>query len=157
VVVSIDSLACLDYLIWLCSGSAAAARLGLTQPTVSRNVSRVSEIFAIELVKPNGEWELNGDTTLLNLERSVHQRYRWFRQLPLRIEAQYYSGPLFCDGLLSGWHVGNFDFLEVHTDVAPGNQSTVNESPHPARLGRGLHHETNPPHTRADHQKAQDR
>jgi DNA-binding transcriptional LysR family regulator len=117
VVVSIDSLACLDYLIWLRSGSAAAARLGLTQPTVSRNVSRVSEIFAIELVKPNGEWELNGDTTLLNLERSVHQRYRWFRQLPLRIEAQYYSGPLFCDGLLSGWHVGNFDFLEVHTPL----------------------------------------
>ena len=91
-VVSIDSLACLDYLIWLRSGSAAAGRLGLTQPTVSRNVSRVSEIFGIELVKPNGEWDLVGDTTLLNLERSVHQRYRWFHELPLRIEAQYYSG-----------------------------------------------------------------
>ena len=116
-VVSIDSLACLDYLIWLRSGSAAAGRLGLTQPTVSRNVSRVSEVFGIELVKPNGEWELVGDTTLLNLERSVHQRYRWFHGLPLRIEAQYYSGPLFCDSLLSGWHVGNFDFLEVHTPL----------------------------------------
>jgi len=42
-------------------------------------------------------------------------------------------------------------------DVAPGNRSTVNESPHPARLGRGLHHETNPPHSRADHPQAQDR
>ena len=28
-------------------------------------------------------------------------------------------------------------------DVAPGSRSTVNESPHPARLGRGRHHETN--------------
>jgi len=42
-------------------------------------------------------------------------------------------------------------------DVAPGSRSTVNESPHPARLGRGLHHETNPPHSRADHPQAQDR
>ena len=42
-------------------------------------------------------------------------------------------------------------------DVAPGFRSRVNESPHPARLGRGLHHETNPPHTRADHPQAQNR
>jgi GDPmannose 4,6-dehydratase len=27
-------------------------------------------------------------------------------------------------------------------DVDPGNRSSVNERPHPARLGRGLHHET---------------
>ena len=31
------------------------------------------------------------------------------------------------------------------TDVDPDDRSGVNESPHPARLGRGLHHETNPP------------
>ena len=43
------------------------------------------------------------------------------------------------------------------SDVAPGFRSSVNESPHPARLGRGLHHETNPPHTRADHPQAQNR
>ena len=39
-------------------------------------------------------------------------------------------------------------------DVAPGRRSTVNESPPPARLGRGLHHETHPPHSRADHLQA---
>jgi hypothetical protein len=33
----------------------------------------------------------------------------------------------------------------------------VNESLHLARLGRGLHHETNPPYIRADDQEAQDR
>ncbi len=31
----------------------------------------------------------------------------------------------------------------------------MNESPHPARLGRGLHHETNPSHTRPGHPQAQ--
>jgi len=29
-----------------------------------------------------------------------------------------------------------------HRDVDPRNRSRVNESPQPARLGRGLHHET---------------
>lgn len=37
----------------------------------------------------------------------------------------------------------------------PGIRSTVNGGPHPARLGRGLHHETNSPHTQADHPQAQ--
>ncbi len=32
------------------------------------------------------------------------------------------------------------------SDVDPGDRSRVNESPHPARLGRGLDHET-PRHT----------
>ena len=40
-------------------------------------------------------------------------------------------------------------------DVAPGNWSRVNESPHPARLGRGLHHETHPRHARADDPQTQ--
>ena len=43
------------------------------------------------------------------------------------------------------------------SSVATGSKYTVNEKPHPARLGRVLHHETNPPHTRADHPQAQDR
>ena len=38
--------------------------------------------------------------------------------------------------------------------MAAGNRSRVNESLHPARLGREFHHETHPQHTRADHQEA---
>ena len=37
----------------------------------------------------------------------------------------------------------------------PGDRSRVNESPHPARLGRGLHHETNQALSGADHPQAQ--
>ena len=36
----------------------------------------------------------------------------------------------------------------------PGNRSRVNESPQPARLGRGLHHETHQAHSGADHPQA---
>jgi len=35
--------------------------------------------------------------------------------------------------------------------------SRVNESPHPARLGQGLHHETNQAYGAADHPPAQNR
>lgn len=116
-VVSIEWLDCLDYLIWLRSGAAAAQRLGVTQSTVSRNVQVVSKFFEVSAQKIDGEWRIVGDPSLLNLERQVHQEYRWSHDLPLRIEAQYYSGPLFCEGLPRGWQVGNFDFLEVHTPL----------------------------------------
>lgn len=47
--------------------------------------------------------------------------------------------------------------LGIATDVDPDNRSKVNESPHPARLGRGLHHETHQAHSGADHPQAQNR
>lgn len=78
---------------------------------------KVSDVFGVALGKTDGEWEIEGDQTLLNLERRVHQEYRWSRDLPLRIEAQYYSGPLFCDPAPEGWIVGNFDYLEIHTPL----------------------------------------
>lgn len=116
-VVTVDQLDCLDHLIWLRSGAAASERLGLAQPTVSRHVRSVERAFEISVTKTDGEWRVLGDQTILNLARHVHQEYRWLRNLPLRIEAQYYSGPLFCDPAPPGWQVGNFDFLEVHTPL----------------------------------------
>jgi hypothetical protein len=51
---------------------------------------------------------------LLNLERKVHQHVRWQRGLPLRLEAQHWSGPLLCEPPPSGWITGNLNFLEYH-------------------------------------------
>ena len=116
-VVSVDELACLDLLIWLRTGQSAAKRLAITQPQISRCVKKVSRTFGIDLLKADGEWETLGDQTLLNCERRVHQEYRWVKGHPLRIEAQYYSGPLFCDPAPEGWIAGNFDYLEIHTPI----------------------------------------
>jgi hypothetical protein len=44
-----------------------------------------------------------------------------------------------------------------HLDVDPEDRSRVNESPHPARLGRGLDHETHQANSGADHPQAQNR
>lgn len=116
-VVSVEELDCLDLLIWLRTGANAASRLSTSQPRVSRSVQKVSGLFGVTLSKGNGEWEVLGDQTLLNLERRVHQEYRWRMGRPLRIEAQYYSGPLFCDPPPEGWVAGNFDYLEIHTPL----------------------------------------
>jgi hypothetical protein len=47
--------------------------------------------------------------------------------------------------------------MAAYIDVAPENRSTVNESPYPARLGRGFHHETYQAYDGTDNTQAQDR
>ncbi len=76
-VVPLDELACLDLLLWLRTGANAAKRLNSSQPRVSRCVQSVSDVFGITLSKNDGEWVVEGDQTLLNLERRVQQEYRW--------------------------------------------------------------------------------
>lgn len=116
-VVSLDELDCFDLLIWLRTGATAASRLITSQSNVSRSVQRVSRLFGVSLFKSHGEWSVQGDQTLLNLERLVHQEYRWRKDRPLRIEAQYYSGPLFFDPAPAGWMAGNFDLLDIHAPL----------------------------------------
>lgn len=116
-VVSVSDLDCLDLLIWLRTGTDAATRLNISQPKVSRSIQKVCRILDISISKIGGEWFIKGDDTLLNLERDIHQRFRIESGLPLRLEAQYYSGPLFCSPVPSGWTAGNFDYLEVDTPL----------------------------------------
>ena len=106
VVVSIEELACLDTLIWLRSGAVAAARLGVAQSTISRRVNHVAGLLNLRFFKPNGEWETLGDQTILNLERLVHQRYRWIHGRDLRIgpnttQGHCFAIPSLMDGLLA--------------------------------------------------------
>ena len=77
--ISLDCLAALDHLIWLRTGQRAAAALSCAQPTVSRNSRKCLEVFGLELARSRGEWRLIGDTGLINLERRVHQQWRWSR------------------------------------------------------------------------------
>lgn len=116
-IVSVETLSCFDCLIWLRTGENAARRLGVDQATIARTARKVAAAFAVQLEKTNGEWQVLGDRGLLDLERRSHQLYRWQMGLPLRIEAQYYSGPLFLEPQPPGWLSGNFDFLEVATPL----------------------------------------
>ena len=116
--IGLDELDCLDYLIWLRTGDRVAQRLNLDQASVSRKARRAAAAFGLEARKAEGEWELEGDCTLLDLERQVHQVCRWKRDLPLRIDVQYYSGPLLLDQPPKGWLCGAFDCLDVTTPLS---------------------------------------
>ncbi len=116
-IVSVETLSCFDCLVWLRTGENAARRLDVDQATVARTARKVAATFDLTLEKQGGEWRIQGDRNLLDLERRSHQLYRWQMDLPLRVEAQYDSGPLFLEPLPPGWLAGNFDFLDVNTPL----------------------------------------
>ena len=117
-VISLDCLAALDHLIWLRTGQRAAKALACAQPTVSRNSRKCLEVFGLELARSRGEWRLIGNPALLNLERSVHQQWRWSHDQTLRLEAQHWSAPGL-EGLdLVNWRRGNFNQLDYEQPLA---------------------------------------
>jgi hypothetical protein len=124
-VVPIDELACLDLLLWLRTGECAASRLNSSQPRVSRSVRKVSNLFGLSLSRENREWDVQGDQTLLNAERRVHQQYRWSMGHSLRVEGQYFSESNFFDPSPEGWVLGNFDYLEIHTPLRHLRNRTI--------------------------------
>jgi len=84
--VSLDQLEALDYLIWTGSGESAGKQLNRSQPTVSRHASECSRAFGVRLRKTDKCWDTEGNSYLLDLERSVHQLCRLQGRRKLRIE-----------------------------------------------------------------------
>lgn len=113
----VDTLTCLDVLLWLRTGEAAAAKLDVAQSTICRRAKKAASLLGVTAYRKESEWFLDGDQTLLNLERLVHQEHRFTNNQPLRLEAQYYSGPLYCNDPSESWLTGNFNFLEIHTPL----------------------------------------
>lgn len=116
-IVSVQTLSCFDCLVWLRTGENAARMLGVDQATIARTARKVACTFDLTLKKQSGEWQIVGDRSLLDLERLSHQMYRWQMGLPLRVEAQYSSGPLFLEPRPDGCLAGNFDFVEIATPL----------------------------------------
>ena len=110
--VGVELLEALDGLIWLRTGHQVASRFNLNQSTVSRNSKKCVQEFCLSLVRRHSEWFVDGDPTLLNLERYVHQVSRWRDNKPLRLEAQHWSAPFLCSPTPSGWIAGNLNYLE---------------------------------------------
>jgi len=110
-VVGVELLAALDGLIWLRTGHQVASRFNINQSSVSRNSKKCAQKFRVSLVRRDSEWSIEGDSTLLNLERYVHQVSRWRGNKPLRLEVQHWSAPPLCTPTPSGWIAGNFNYL----------------------------------------------
>lgn len=115
--ISLDVLESLDGIQWLCSGEAVAQRFSLAQSTVSRYCKKALDLFDLEMERRQGEWELNGDQTLIKLERNVHQLARWLGHRPLRLEATYWSAPTLCQELPCDWILGRSNIVGVSRNL----------------------------------------
>ena len=115
--VDLDTLACMDGLVWLRSGREVAHRLNLDQSSVSRRQQRCASSFGVTLKKKEQEWVIQGDRTLLNMERRVHQAARLQGLRPLRLEASYWTLPLLCDPEPSGWIAGLSNLVGVEPNL----------------------------------------
>jgi len=109
----LDVLQALDGLQWLGSGEEVAKRFGVSQPTVSRHCTKALRIFDLRLERRNGEWDILGDLTYLQLERKVHQLARRLGHRPLRLEATYWNAPVIAPALPATWMLGRSNIVGV--------------------------------------------
>lgn len=105
--VSLELLSSLDGLLWLQSGSKVGALFQQHQTTVSRNQKKCAKTFGISLFKYKRKWATNGDQTLLQLERKVHQVARLQGKSRLRIEVNGWLDSPYFNPPPSGWIVGS--------------------------------------------------
>ena len=105
------TLESLDHVIWLRSGTAAAASLNRSQSTVSRHVREALDIFDLTLQRRLGEQHLQGDLSLLQLERRVQQLYRLRHGRRLRLEAGYWWRQALAQAPPQGWRFGTLDHV----------------------------------------------
>jgi len=114
--ISLKVLAALDCYLWLEHGYEVAIRLKTTQSTISRHIRSALKELEIELYPAMGfqHSELRGDITLLVEERRVHQLARLRGKAEKRIEANYWSGPIFLDQISNDWITGTFSIMGMN-------------------------------------------
>lgn len=100
-------LSSLDGLLWLQAGEPVGALLRQHQTSVSRNQRKCAKAFRLTIEKERGRWRIQGDTTLLNLERQVHQRARLDGKGRLRLEACRWMDHLHDACIPKGWLAGS--------------------------------------------------
>lgn len=100
---SVELLQALDDMIWLGSEAQAAALSHCNQSTICRRAKQAAEIFSLHVAKINHEWRITRNSNLLNLERHVHQLFRFQSNCRLRIESDHWVGQGFTNSLPDGW------------------------------------------------------
>ena len=103
--VTIEQLEALDLLIWLRSGGAAAESCICDESSISRRVRTAVKTLGLQLNREK-EFVLVGDSTLLRLQRIVHQHARFLGHRPLRLDSTHYIRDQLTDPALQGWLLG---------------------------------------------------
>jgi hypothetical protein len=81
--VELDVLLGLDGIQWLGCSEEVSKRYGISQQTISSHCLKALSAFDLTMERQDGEWELIGDTTLIQMEREVHQLGRLWKTQPV--------------------------------------------------------------------------
>ena len=93
--VSLDLLSSFDGMIWLQSGKKVGELFDQHQTTISRNQKKCAQVFGIKLQKISSNWQPQGESPLLQLERIVHQVARLQGKSSLRLDANQWLDSAF--------------------------------------------------------------
>jgi DNA-binding transcriptional LysR family regulator len=100
---SVELLQALDDVIWLGSEAHAADLSHCNQSTICRRAKQAAKIFSIHLFKIHNEWRISRPSNLLNLERHVHQLFRFQSNNRLRLESDHWVGQQFVPFVPGSW------------------------------------------------------
>ena len=98
-----EELEALDLMCWLCNGDDAALLGYCNQSTISRRSQHALKTFQL---KPNRALDLHqlaGNSSLVQMEREVHQLYRLSGRSRLRLHAPYGASRLLSSRLDPDW------------------------------------------------------
>jgi len=107
-VVSLEQLEALDLVQWLRSGAAAARSSHCDESSITRRTRASLKALGLQLSR-GSEFGLVGDTTLLELQRLVHQQARFLGHCPLRLDATHFIRQQLCAPPVPGWVLGPCD------------------------------------------------
>tara|TARA_S200002703_G_scaffold44301_1_gene38681 strand:+ start:1288 stop:2187 length:900 start_codon:yes stop_codon:yes gene_type:complete len=113
--ISIEDLSLLDIQIWVRSGEECGKRCLTAQSNVSRKNTATLKFLEARLERnAMGEWEIPGKHQLLDMERKVHQHYRFNSDnCDLRLEATAWAGPTLATAAPGNWMHGTWDHVGI--------------------------------------------
>jgi hypothetical protein len=86
-----EHLEALDAMLWMASSHRAAAIVHANQSTVIRRACHVLSIFGGDVERGSSGWRIRNTSSLLRMERQVHQLFRFRGSKPLRLHAQFWT------------------------------------------------------------------
>ncbi|MGB5135399.1 MAG: hypothetical protein WBN89_09535 [Prochlorococcaceae cyanobacterium] len=100
-----EHLEALDFMLWMSGSHRAALIAYANQSTVIRRANTVLSIFGGEIQRSAAGWRVRGANELLHMERSIHQRFRFRGNRPLRLHAPAWSSSALCRLSTGSWLV----------------------------------------------------
>ena len=100
-----EELEALDLMCWLRHGDDAARLAYCNQSTISRRSQQALQVFQPFPSHGPGPYSSPGPSTLLQMEREVHQLYRFSGRSRLRLHAPYWASRVLGNQLDASWMV----------------------------------------------------